>query len=383
MTPELTALLRAIRPPVGEQTPPSLPADLDWPLLRRLAVTYEVFPLVNHYLKTMDPQQSLLSPQEQGQWRKQAQVYAMQSLVVARQLLSIGALLNKHDIKIIPFKGPVLARQAYGDVALRQFTDLDFFVSPRDYLQVYHILEEAGFKPPDRRMETMVGYWGKLGRDLLVRNARIVLDVHPRLIQGPRLFSIPPEMWDRSVPIELLDRTIKCLSPEDNLIALALHGARNNWTSLKSLTDMAHLITSRQQWDRAYIARMCSHFGGRRILDTALGIIGKIFEIPIPLEISSQPVFGASFNALAADNKDDDDHAAILSVMWRSLDTYSQKIRYLCYFLFTPTPEDVRLLKIPPSLGFVYRLTRPLRLALKFLKRILPSLPHVQKKRMS
>jgi hypothetical protein len=384
MNPELNFLLQAIRPPKGgNQERPAIPPDLDWNRLRRLAVTYEVFPLVNRYIKTSDSQQQPLPPTHREEWRKQAQIYAMQSLTVARQLLSIIDLLGQRDIGIIPFKGPVLARQAYSDVALRQFTDLDFFVNPRDYLEVYNILTDVGFTLADKTMEPMVGYWAKLGRDLVLRNSRIVLDIHPRLIQGPSMFAISPEMWKRTTTIQLLDRPVNALSTEDTLIALALHGARNNWTSLKALTDTAHLLANNPNMDRPYILRTMKQFGVGKILETALKMARQLFDVPIPIEISRKPVTGALFNALAPDNKEDDDHALILAVMFRSLDSFRQKTRYLRYFLFTPTTEDVRRVRLPKSMRFFYRILRPCRLAWRFLMKILPSPPHVQKKRMS
>ncbi len=369
MTPELTVLLNAIRPHTAEKPhQPQTPADLDWSLLRRLAVTYEVFPLVNRYLKTRHPQADLLPKAEQAEWRKQAQVYAMQSLVTARQLLAMIDLLGQQGIPIIPFKGPVLARQAYGDVAMRQFTDLDFFVAPEDYLAVYHVLGDAGFKPPDKGMERMVGLWSKLGRDLVLRNSRVVLDIHPRLIQGPSFFAIPQEIWKRTRHIQLLDRPVNALSPEDTLIVLALHSARNNWTSLKAITDIAHLLSNHSQWDGPYIIRRMKRFGSLKILDTALRIVRQLFDAPIPIDISSAPITGALFNALAPDNKEEDDHAAILSIMLRSLDSPLKKLRYLCYFLFTPTSEDLRVITLPQSLNAVYRLIRPFRLGWRLLK---------------
>lgn len=384
MNAELTFLLQAIRPRGSEDRHlPAIPEQIDWDRLFRLAVTYEVFPLVNRFVKTLDPQQRVLSHSQQEEWRKQAQVYAMQSLVVARQLLSIIDILAKRDITVIPFKGPVLAKQAYGDVALRQFTDLDFFVAPNDYMNAYKILTEAGFQLPDRNMEPLVGYWAKLGRDLLLRNSRIVLDMHPRLIQGPSLFKIPGDLWEQLTTIELLDRPIQVLSPEDTLVALALHGARNNWTSLKALTDTAHLLANHPHMDGPYILRRAQTFGGAHILNTALKMARQLFDVPIPVNITSKPINDALFNALSLDNKEDDDHASILMVMVRSLDSFPKKLRYLCYFLFTPTAEDIRRVKLPRGLRFFYRLTRPLRLAWQFLKKILPSPPRVQKKRMS
>jgi len=49
---------------------------------------------------------------------------------------------KKKQLPAIPYKGPVLAESAYGDVALRNFGDLDFLISPVDFGQAKQALRE-------------------------------------------------------------------------------------------------------------------------------------------------------------------------------------------------------------------------------------------------
>ena len=46
-----------------------------------------------------------------------------------------------------PYKGPALAVQLYGNVALRQFSDLDILVHPRDVLLARDLLLAEGYSP--------------------------------------------------------------------------------------------------------------------------------------------------------------------------------------------------------------------------------------------
>ena len=58
----------------------------------------------------------------------------------ASELLRITHHLAKKEIRAIPYKGPVLAQSAYGDLALRHFSDLDLLISPRDFDQAKNAL---------------------------------------------------------------------------------------------------------------------------------------------------------------------------------------------------------------------------------------------------
>ena len=47
---------------------------------------------------------------------------------LTRELARIMACLENHSVDAIPYKGPALAQAIYGDVAMRQFSDLDILI---------------------------------------------------------------------------------------------------------------------------------------------------------------------------------------------------------------------------------------------------------------
>ncbi|MEJ7712181.1 MAG: nucleotidyltransferase family protein, partial [Pyrinomonadaceae bacterium] len=55
-------------------------------------------------------------------------LHTLSNLRLTRELLEITSLLESHDISVLAFKGPTLSLLAYGDLALRQFSDLDVLV---------------------------------------------------------------------------------------------------------------------------------------------------------------------------------------------------------------------------------------------------------------
>ena len=56
------------------------------------------------------------------------------------ELNKILKLLKANNIDTIPYKGPVLASLAYGDIALRQFQDLDISINQSDIFKTKDIL---------------------------------------------------------------------------------------------------------------------------------------------------------------------------------------------------------------------------------------------------
>jgi hypothetical protein len=46
-------------------------------------------------------------------------------------------------------------------------------------------------------------------------------------------------MWRRAIEAPLHGRTVLCFAPEDTLIALALHGAKDEWSRLQGICDIA------------------------------------------------------------------------------------------------------------------------------------------------
>ncbi len=62
------------------------------------------------------------------------------------ELCRVLETLQRHGIEAIPFKGPVLAVVAYGELGLRQFGDLDFLIHDEDLAEAIAALDSIGYK---------------------------------------------------------------------------------------------------------------------------------------------------------------------------------------------------------------------------------------------
>jgi len=66
---------------------------------------------------------------------------------MADELAAIAGLLDGHGVECVPYKGPTLALRAYGDLAMREFGDLDLLVRARDVLKAKSVLMGRGYVP--------------------------------------------------------------------------------------------------------------------------------------------------------------------------------------------------------------------------------------------
>src|SRR4029077_11924947 len=67
--------------------------------------------------------------------------------LLTRQLVDLLKLFGGGGISAVAYKGPALAVSIYGNLALRQFSDLDILVRSTDVWRATALLVAAGFAP--------------------------------------------------------------------------------------------------------------------------------------------------------------------------------------------------------------------------------------------
>ena len=66
------------------------------------------------------------------------------NLFLTAELLKLLSLFENHGIPAVPFKGPVLASSVYGNLSLREFSDLDILIHREDFNKAKDLLLLAG-----------------------------------------------------------------------------------------------------------------------------------------------------------------------------------------------------------------------------------------------
>jgi len=344
--------------------------DIDWDYVFQLARRHSIVPLV--YVQLQQQASDLVPPQFLSKLKKHYFENSARNTLLTAELCRLIDLFRNEGIETIPYKGPVLALFAYGDIALRRFVDLDVIVKRSDVLKAREILLKEGYIPSrslsldQQEMLLRTQHNMQFSRD----NHRLIIELHWEV--APHLFASTvngERLWRDLITVDLNGTAVKTFSAEDLLFSLCVHGSRHLWERLGWICDIAELIARRPLNWTALLERA-------RIADTErmflLGVYlaQRLLDAPIPPEVKQRCDADQRLSSLA-DNIIDHLFNGPTHVPATSREifkynigvrkTLSARARYLLYML-RPTDSDLGSRSLPPSLSFAYYLTRPFRL---------------------
>ena len=213
------AILHGLRLAFGAALLDDLRAALsritDWNYLLQTALDQGVFPSL--YRQVADNCPEVVPPKVLVKWQRLYKAHAQRNLKITRGLIQVLNLLADNGIIAVSYKGPLLAAVAYGDIAFRQFVDLDILVSGKDIGRVRDLLSSQGYrlsyslttKQERAHLHGAVEY-------TFAHPQRAILDVHWRFAAdylgvGPN----PEEAIARRMAVKILEKTVYTLDPED------------------------------------------------------------------------------------------------------------------------------------------------------------------------
>lgn len=271
-TSEQEVLLWAIRidHASDERVAAILRTGLDWGYLQETAVRQGIMPLLYRRLKGEIA--DLVPPDELSAIQRLFMQNTMWNMRMTRHLLSILDLLAGSGIEAVPFKGPALAAQAYGDLSMRKYGDLDILIHASDVSQAYRILTGQGYtltNPGQIKKGRLFGFLYQ--KDLIFTFQGLILELHWKLIEQMYAVSLEMEqLFDRSRPVLINGRQYAALSPEDTVLLLTFHGYKHVWQNLGLLADLIYMISNHPeiQWHDLFIR--AENLGLKRIVLTGL-----------------------------------------------------------------------------------------------------------------
>jgi hypothetical protein len=355
-----------------------LQQEIDWTYLTQMALRQGVMSLLYFNLNTTCPDAVPKTVLEQ--LRDYFQSNALNSLFLASELIKLLHLFKDNGIAAIPFKGPVLAASAYGNLTLREFCDLDILVHERDFLKARELLILHGYQPHQEF-------------DWEQSFAHSDNDVHVDLHQGIASQYFPVRLdfdrcWQRLDAVSLAGTTVVNFSPEDLLIILCVQLAKDCWYEREQLikvSDIAQLIYTCQVLDWEGVLEQARLLGCTRMLFLALVLAHELLGTALPQTIVIEIQANSVVRSLALQLRDrffqntyipPDTIESPLKRLVRSVifnfrirERWQDKLPYI-FFLFQsaviPNDKDCALVSLPTYLSFLYYLLKPIRLAKKY-----------------
>ena len=221
--------------------------------------------------------------------RQAVQGAALRGLRQMQALLGLLEKLRAGGVAAVPFKGPALSLQAYGDPGLRHFVDLDIMVRPADAAPARELLRQAGYAPHSDIEPRQWENYLRVRKDLGFTNepGGVLVDLNWSLAES--YYAFKPQMagWFlRAQQTDFSGKKFCAFSPEDTLLLLCQHGSVHYWQRLLWICDVAYLLHAHPvlDWDAATgRAREC---GGLRMLLLGLGLAQELLGASIPQNVA-------------------------------------------------------------------------------------------------
>jgi len=339
---------------------------LDWRRLIDLAEHHGVIPQVYRSLSVL-PDVALPNSLRQSQERN-----ARHTLWLTRELLRILKKLDSYGIFALPYKGAVLAEILYGNVTLRQFSDLDLLIHSSDLPRIKSAFAELGYQrgielaPREERDYLESGY--EYTFDSV--QGRNLVEVQWRIL--PRFYSVDFDVegfFTRAVPFTLGGMTLRTLCAEDLILVLCVHAAKHAWQQLSWLCDIGELARSTQvDWNAVH--QQAKHLGIQRMVAVSFFLAHKLLQKPLPHIVQAQLKKDVSIENLASEiipmlvRGDDYDTESIsyFRLMISVRERWRDRVKFLWRLSTTPSVGEWSAIRLPGPLFPLYRVVRVFRL---------------------
>jgi Uncharacterised nucleotidyltransferase len=355
---------------------------INWADLIRIAAPHGLLPLLHRNLSLVC--EDRVPPRTLEQLRRYHESVARRNAIHAGELFNLLDLLEANHIPAIPFKGPTLGLFAYGDLSLREFTDLDIVVHEDELWRTWNVMTRHGYVPEDgggalaerRPLPPGGKHWAFKCQN------RLTLEIHWRFIEksfGSQLE--PADVWSSVRSSTLSGRSLQVIPPEQMLVLLSIHLASHLWRRLNWICDIAAIVNSKPDIDWELLLRTAQRVGCERILSVSLLLSKNLFGSSLPRHIDER--FGKDeVSALIVQEVSDGlftetqfEFWRIDSVRYAIIQRERQKDRFQAFITHVlrkvslrPNRADAESLRLPASLSFLHYITRPIRLSTAVLR---------------
>jgi Uncharacterised nucleotidyltransferase len=385
-SPEIEILLGCASTRIESETADRIKAlvqeNIDWAKLTQMAQQHRLTPLLYSNLNAICPK--AVPKPILNQLLVNFRTNTRRSLLLSAELVRLLNLFEAQGIPALPFKGPVLAASAYGNLSLRQFSDLDILVRSQDIEKAKALFLSEGYRMKIERIEVTAEQEAAFVRSQsihqFVREAAypfihdqkgVVTELHWGVM--PQYFSFPIDskaLWENIALVSISSSKVPNLSPENTLLMLVGHGTKDCWTQLARICDIAEFIRSHPQLNWTKLIESARIKGGQRMLFLGLMLARNLLGTSLPeevwqkiqaekeVELLARQVSERLFSPSNTSFQDGSVTRFHLGTRERLMD----KVRYFIKVLITPTTSDWLLLPLAEFPAFIYYLLRPIRL---------------------
>jgi len=348
---------------------------LNWDVLLSEAEGNAVVPLLHRQLNAIAA--DLVPTEQMRRVSEASRANTLRCLSLTAALVQILRLFQSEGIVALPYKGPVLAAQSYGDVLLRQFDDVDIIVRDRDMAKAHGVMLRLAYEAkfpgpmsPDLDSPLVPGEYKYYSE-----TRAAIVELHTE--QTLRHFPVAPDLDEfsaRGVTVNLGGHDVRTFSPEDALLAICVHGSKDFWARIAWIADVSELIQSHPELDWKAINARAEALQVQRMLHVGLILAARVLDAALPEEIAGRVKEDRHAEEIATELERSllDSDAPTMGALERFrfrrrlVPGFVAGWRYALRLTMAPAEEDWLTLGLPRALAPLYILLRPLRLIRKY-----------------
>jgi hypothetical protein len=280
---------------------------------------------------------------------------------------------------------------AYGDIALRQYQDIDLVIRRLDLLKAVALLLGRGFRiapescAPDNPRKVSRSHEVTLAAP----DKSYFVDLHWRLASEQEGAFCPDieQMRDRVETVQLPHGNVLSFCREDLFVALCCHGTKHRWACLKWLLDVAEILQSPTglDWDRVeYITfeRPLARASISLAILLAHDLLHALMPATLPTALEATRRTRSVASAIRTEiftrgrTNGLGHHHSTLPNLGGGIPAWIDYlwVRYPKWFfehaVVRIDPKDRAFVSLPHQLGFLYHVVRPIRLVGKHSTRL-------------
>ncbi|MEL1239866.1 nucleotidyltransferase family protein [Flavobacterium flavipallidum] len=195
---------------------------------------------------------NLNNPTVQQKISNLSNIFTLQSFEQAKETERLIYLFKENNITLIPYKGTAFSKQFFGNISMRQSSDIDFIIDSDAIPMAIKIMENEGFIPYQKEYYKWIGHNNFIKKhkdfsfDKYVGNDRLFhIELHFNIINKTTHLATLKNNFDLSekTELKLFLKEIDCLNPVSHFKAVALHHMlMDHMGYLKTVIDITQML---------------------------------------------------------------------------------------------------------------------------------------------
>jgi len=204
--------------------------------------------------------------------------------------LKVLKSLADNQLPVIALKGLSLAKNIYGDIALRPMSDMDLLVKEEDLVRAGRTLQTLGYKQYFPSWESTLKTYHHLPPFKNKNGAMI--ELHWNIVTPDSPIKVDLDgLWERACLIKVDNVEVRAFSLEDLFLHLCIHACFHLQTGIDliPLCDIAGLIkTSADKIDWQIVIERATRWGGQKCVYLMLLLVRELMGAAPPDKIMSE-----------------------------------------------------------------------------------------------